>query len=66
MGIPTHPGRWRRLDTGEVLDVYDLEPVGQLCIWNDDLKEGGGLDFTEVWSMNGLATSLSTVLAGIG
>ncbi|RWZ87179.1 MAG: hypothetical protein EO766_11610 [Hydrotalea sp. AMD] len=43
------PGFWKHKETGEILDVYELEPVGNiLCVWCGDV--GNPVDQTEVWS----------------
>ena len=36
--IPDKPGRWKHEPTEEVVDVYSLEPAGNiLCLWGPDV-----------------------------
>jgi hypothetical protein len=42
-------GYWKHNETGEILDVYELEPVGNiLCVWCQDV--GQVFDTTDIWS----------------
>ena len=49
---PDSPGWWRFLPTGDVLEVYPLEPVGgTLCVWGPDvgINYTGAADTQGIW-----------------
>lgn len=35
--IPNKPGVWLHKPSGDEIDIYDLEPVGCLCLWGPDV-----------------------------
>jgi hypothetical protein len=43
MIIPNTSGFWQHIETGDEIEVYDLEPVGVLCIWGPDV----GITYTD-------------------
>jgi hypothetical protein len=46
--IPDKPGVWQS-ETGQLLEVYELTPVGGiLCFWADDLSPFSGI--SEFWN----------------
>jgi hypothetical protein len=43
------PGLWQHNTSGEILEVYELEPAGNvLCVWWKDV--GQPVDTTDFWS----------------
>lgn len=50
---PTHAGEWKHIPTGEVVDVYPLEPTGgQLCVWGPDvgITYSGAVETQGCWT----------------
>ena len=55
--IPDVPGIWKHVDTGDILDVYDLGPANDtLCIWGPDvgIRYTGATDVQGCWCSDDL------------